>query len=158
MKAAYSVFLGALCRIDLLSGDDKYFTFFVPSHVTIHKTPILKADSVYEKHAGVLLRPSYNDRPQEIEFEKHELALNCNDFKTANFDVSIEGLGWFSVQGKGFCNIMLHLPKDIKYHVRNESMMPFEVMDKGLKRYNGNTVNAHTRVNKKLSEKFKNKR
>jgi 30S ribosome assembly GTPase len=30
VKQGYSVWLGALCRIDVLSGSDKYFTFFMP--------------------------------------------------------------------------------------------------------------------------------
>lgn len=47
LKASYSVFLGALARIDLLSGDDKFVTFIVPPHVTIHKTPTLKAEEIY---------------------------------------------------------------------------------------------------------------
>lgn len=118
MKQGYSVFLGALARVDFLSGDDKFFTFIMPPHVTIHRTPILKAPSVYEKHAGILLRPTYTADPQATKFVNHELAMNCNDFKLANFDVSIEGLGWFSVQGKGFVNMMLHLPKGVKYHIR----------------------------------------
>lgn len=47
VKSGYSIWLGALARIDFLSGEDKFFTFFVPPHVTIHRTPILKAESVY---------------------------------------------------------------------------------------------------------------
>jgi hypothetical protein len=68
VKQGYSVWLGALARIDFLSGTDKFFTFFVAPHVTIHRTPISKARSVYEKHAGMLLRPSYNTTPEDIEF------------------------------------------------------------------------------------------
>ena len=34
-------------------------------------------------------------------------------------------------------------------------MFPYEVVDKGLKKYTGNTVNAHTKKNKQLSEKFR---
>lgn len=60
VKQSYSVWLGALARLDFLSGDDKFFTFLVPPHVTIHRTPIIKAESVFEKHAGTLLRPIYN--------------------------------------------------------------------------------------------------
>lgn len=90
----------------------------------------------------------------KVKFEQHELGINCNDYKRANFDISIEGLGWFSVQGKGFCNMMLHIPQGVKYHIRENALMPFEVEEVGLKKYTGNTVNAHTRVNKKLKEKF----
>jgi hypothetical protein len=83
--------------MDFLSGEDKQFTFFMPPHVTLHRTPITKAISVYEKHAGRLLRPTYNLKPESVEFVPHELALNCDDYKLANFDISIEGLGWFSI-------------------------------------------------------------
>lgn len=93
-----------------------------------------------------------------MQFVTHELALNCDDYKLANFDISIEGLGWFSVQGKGFISMLLHLPKDVKYHIREDPLFPFEVVDKGLKRYTGNTVNAHTKKNKQLSQRFKAKR
>lgn len=155
VKSSYSVWLGALCRMDFLSGSDKYFTFFVPPNVTIHRTPILKAEEVYKKHAGTLLRPVYNTNPENIEFEQHEISLNCDDYKLANFDISIEGLGWFSVQGKGFINMMLYLPKGIKYHIRDTPMFPFEVEDKGLKAYKGNPVNSHTKRNKNLAAKYK---
>ena len=52
---------------------------------------------MYLKHAGTMLRPSYDSKPEEMEFIKHELALNCDNFKLANFDIAIEGLGWFSI-------------------------------------------------------------
>ena len=118
MKSSYSIWLGALARVDFLSGDDKFVTFFVPPHVTIHRTPIIKAANVYAQHAGELLRPAYNAKPEEVEFGQHEIAINCDQHKLANFDISIEGLGWFSVQGKGFINLMLHIPKGVKYYIR----------------------------------------
>eukprot|EP00347_Sterkiella_histriomuscorum_P020009 403339447 len=155
MRSGYSVFLGGLARVDFLSGDDKYFTFIVAPHLTIHKTPILRAPDVFQKQAGNLLRPSYSADPDKVKFIQHEIGLNCDNFKEANFDISIEGLGWFSIQGRGFCNLMLHIPPEVKYHIRNSPLMPFEVLDKGLQKYTGNTVNAHTRVNNKLKEKFK---
>jgi 30S ribosome assembly GTPase len=97
LRQAYTVFIGALARLDFLSGDDKYITFIVPPHVTLHKTPTLKAEDIYAKHAGTLLRPAYDVENETVDFVKHEIAINCNDFKEANFDISIEGLGWFSL-------------------------------------------------------------
>ena len=98
-----------------------------------------------------MLRPSYDEKPENIEFESHEIALNCNDYKLANFDVSIEGLGWFSVQGKGFINMFIHLPKGVKYHIRDDPLCPFEVQDKGLQRFLGNPINVSTKKNKILA-------
>ena len=81
--------------------------------------------------------------------------MDCTDFRTANYDVSIDGLGWFSVQGKGFVSIYLNLPYGIKHHVRESPMRPFEIKDKGgLQKYTGMTVGAKTPKNKKLSRKF----
>jgi 30S ribosome assembly GTPase len=68
VKSGYSLWLGALARVDFLSGEDKFFTFFVPPHVTIHRTPILKAASVYAAHAGTLLRPPYTPTPHDVSF------------------------------------------------------------------------------------------
>ena len=68
VKNGYTVWLGALARLDFLSGDDKYLTFVVPQDVTIHKTPIVKADDIFLRQAGKLLKPSYFERPDnEIE-------------------------------------------------------------------------------------------
>ena len=59
VKQGYSVWLGALARLDLLSGDDKYLTVIVPRDVTIHRTPIGRASEIFEAQAGKLLKPSY---------------------------------------------------------------------------------------------------
>ena len=97
VKSSYSIWMGALARLDFLSGEDKYFTFFMPPHVTIHRTPTLKAENVYKTHAGTLLRPTYSLDIESTEFVAHEIAISCESHRLANFDISIEGLGWFSV-------------------------------------------------------------
>ena len=48
--------------------------------------------------------------------------MQCPGFDKANFDIVIEGLGWVSVQGRGFVNFLLYLPKNIKYHIRDDPM------------------------------------
>ena len=49
VKSGYSVWMGALARIDFISGDDKYLTFVAPLDVTVHRTPIAKAEEVFIK-------------------------------------------------------------------------------------------------------------
>jgi ribosome biogenesis GTPase A len=66
VKQGYSVWLGALARLDVLSGSDKYYTFFMPQNVTIHRTPYERAEEVYLNRAGTLLRPTYDTEPQNI--------------------------------------------------------------------------------------------
>lgn len=51
----------------MLNGEDKQFTIFTPPHVTIHKTPIVKADQVYYRQAGILLRPTYDSNIVDLE-------------------------------------------------------------------------------------------
>ena len=59
VRSGTSVWIGALARIDFINGDEKHLTFVAPQDVTIHKTPIIKADSVFIRHADRLLKPSY---------------------------------------------------------------------------------------------------
>ena len=62
VKSGYAVWLGALARIDMVSGEDKHLTFTVAPDVTIHKTPIAKASTVFIAQADKLLKPSYFKR------------------------------------------------------------------------------------------------
>jgi len=68
VKSGYAVWLGALVRLDFVNGDDKHFTFVVPGDVTIHRTPILRAESVFRDQAGKLLKPSYFElKPEPLD-------------------------------------------------------------------------------------------
>lgn len=155
VKQGYSVWLGALARIDVLSGSDKYYNFYVPQNVTIHRTPFERAEAVYLDRAGTLLRPTYHESPDKVEFERHPVQLECTDFSKANFDISIEGLGWISVQGKGFVDMFINLPFGIRHHIRDSAMRPWDLKDKGgLDRYTGMTVGAKTKKNLKLASKY----
>ena len=88
----------------------------------------MKADEVFKRQAGKLLNPTYFEGKRTHENEEeffakadsslqsmvaHEISLNCSDFKEANFDIVIEGLGWISIQGRGFLTMNLLLPEGI---------------------------------------------
>ena len=47
VKSGYSVWIGALARLDFINGDDKYLTFVAPLDVTVHRTPIYKAEETF---------------------------------------------------------------------------------------------------------------
>lgn len=70
IKQGYSIWLGALARLDFVSGEDKYLTFFVPTDTTIHRTPIQKSLEVFTKQAGKLLKPTYFTNPDLDEDER----------------------------------------------------------------------------------------
>ena len=105
---------------------------------------------MYLDRAGTLLRPTYDENPENIEFERRAVQLECTSFATANYDISIEGLGWFSIQGVGFVDLFINLPFGIRHHIRTSAMRPWEVKDKrGLDRYTGLTVAAKTKKNQR---------
>jgi len=80
-------------------------------------------------------------------FERHEINLHCTNFKLANYEIVIDGLGWISVQGRGFATFILHLPPGVAFSVRDDPMRPFILEDKKLQKYTGNTINSRTRRN-----------
>lgn len=93
----YTLWLGALARIDFLSGTDKFLSVHVSPIVTIHRTPTWRAEEVFKEHAGKMLRPSYDDEPLKNKFKKHEINLVLSGGELINYDLSIEGLGWIGI-------------------------------------------------------------
>jgi len=75
--------------------------------------------------------------------------LNCTDYKKANYDIVVEGLGWISVQGKGQASFILYIPQNVNFHIRDIPLRPYEANIRGLKKFYGNTINARTRRNLK---------
>lgn len=64
--------------------------------------------------------------------ERHEINLNCTEYKHTNFEIVIDGLGWISVQGLGFATFILHLPPGVTFRVRDDPMRPHILIDKKL--------------------------
>ena len=153
VKQGFTIWLGAVARIDFMNGDDKYFSFFFSNHVTIHKTPMLNAELVFENQYGKILRPVLKKEFKDVILKKHEINLNCDKFRTLNYDISISGLGWFSVSGKGFCQLIVSVPENVKVTIRNKPLMPYEIKTKCLKKYFGNTMNMNSKINRNFSKK-----
>lgn len=153
IKSGYTMWLGALARLDFLNGERTNMTFCMSPHVTFHRTPLEKGQKIYDDHAGNLLRPTYTSKPEETEFETHEISLKMDDWYKGNYDLAISGLGWISFTGQGVIQLLLHIPKGIKYSIR-EPLMPFEVEEKGLDRYTGKTVNLNSKKNVDGRERF----
>lgn len=97
------------------------------------------------RQADRLLKPSYFKRPalldegsdgeedpslEEAEevltnFERHEVNLNCTEFKLTNFEIVIDGLGWIGVQGQGFATFILYMPPGVKFSIRDDPIRPY---------------------------------
>lgn len=150
IKQGYSVWLGAIARIDMLNGNDKFFSFFLSQDVTIHRTFLLNAEKIFENQAGNLLRPIITDKLEELNLVSHQFDLKCDKWDKLNYDICISGLGWFSISGKGFVQIDVLVPKGVKVYLRSFPLMPFEINQGSVKKYSGNTINSNSKLNKKL--------
>jgi len=151
IKQGYSIWLGAIARVDFLNGDDKYLSFFLSQNVTIHRTPLLNAEDLFNKNAGTLLRPAITKDISELNLVNHNFNLNCQIFSLLNFDVVITGLGWFSISGKGLTQIEVHVPQGVNVYVRSKPLMPYEIKSRGVNKFFGKTINSHSKINRKFS-------
>lgn len=154
VKQGYSIWIGAIARIDFMNGEDKYFSFFFSNNVTIHRTPLLNAETIFEKHAGNLLRPVITKNLDELNLHKHTFNLKCDVFSILNYDILISGLGWFSVSGKGFVQMDLHVPEGVKVYLRQKPIMPYEIKSRGVKKFFGKTINSMSKINRKIQNKI----
>jgi len=132
MHQGYSLWLGALVRVDFLSGSDKFVSIHCSPIVTVHKTPIWRSTEIFKQESGKMLRPSYTDNPFDCRFIKHEITLDLDGGGMINYDLSISGLGWIGIQGKGPTTIFLYLPESVEFSIRDDPMMPYEIKEKGL--------------------------
>lgn len=121
-----SVWIGALARLDFVSGNDLKFCFCFQHDVTLHTSGLLKAEEVYLKQAGNLLRPSYNAAPETVEFLTHEFAIECREKELIDKEIAISGLGWIGVTGTSRGTFWIHLPKHVTFNVW-DALLKFEI-------------------------------
>ena len=88
---------------------------------------------------------------KDLKLKQHEFNLKCDKFSLLNFDISIAGLGWFSISGKGFCQLYVSVPENVKVTLRDKPLMPFEIKDKGVKKFFGKTQNKNSKINRHFS-------
>ena len=106
-----TLFLGGLARLDFVTGEKTSFVCYLSNELTIHRTKLEKADTLYEQHAGTLLTP-----PDE---EQGPLEMVKHSFKISDelSDVVFSGLGWITVRGQGL-KIEAYAPKGVGVSIR----------------------------------------
>lgn len=113
LNESQTLYFGGLARLDYVAGGREALVCYIPSELTIHRTKLENADSLYEKHAGELLTPP---RKEEVEtFPKlipHEFSIT--EGKT---DVVFSGLGWVTVNNPGK-KIVAYAPKGVNVTLR----------------------------------------
>ncbi|GMH92922.1 hypothetical protein TL16_g12489 [Triparma laevis f. inornata] len=106
-----SLMIGGVGRIDL-HEDCKSFliTVFVSNEVKVHPCKTEKAEELLEKHFGGMLSPpvceegNRGERLNELReggWEDHVFRIDGKGWKEAAADVTLLGLGWFSITGSG---------------------------------------------------------
>jgi len=139
MLPGLSVWLGALARIDMIEGLNKFFTVFGSPLLTIHRTKTETADAVYSAHAGELLRPAFKN-PELVNFVKERYEITCDKFDRASKDILFHGVGWVSITGSG--SIVFDVISPFKAGVSlRPPLMPFEGSPERLVKIPGRTIN-----------------
>jgi ribosome biogenesis GTPase YqeH len=111
-----TLFFGALARFDFVKGAHQSFACFISNSLSIHRTKLERADSLYNEHKGVMLKPPGAGQLKELPaWTKHSLHIPRGGGK----DVVISGLGWIKVNSDHGAEIMVHAPKGIKVLVRD---------------------------------------
>lgn len=88
-----TIFLGALARFDYISGGKTGVVAYLDNDLMLHRTKTENADKFYEKHAGGLLQPPYNDEMKDFpELVRFEFKI------TEKSDIVFSGLGWITVK------------------------------------------------------------
>lgn len=104
-----TLYFGGLARMDYLKGENKTFVCFMPKTINIHRTKLIKADDLYNRH--LTLKP-------EI-----EAVETINDMTTYRFsskekkcDIVISGLGWVRIDPN--TQVEVKAPKSIGVFIR----------------------------------------
>lgn len=140
-----TLFLGGLGRLDVVSGSKMYYTVFVSHRISLHLTNLKKADQIYQKHLGTLLRPPCFDekdadthaalttepRKKIPDLVSQEFVITGDNWKNAVVDIVYPGLGWISVTGKGTVKVVGWGIPGSKPFIRDTPLMPFETPKPG---------------------------
>ncbi|XP_020234478.1 GTP-binding protein BRASSINAZOLE INSENSITIVE PALE GREEN 2, chloroplastic [Cajanus cajan] len=105
IKVGQAIHIGGLTRLDLVeaSVETIYVTVWASPNVSLHMGKIENADEVWRNHVGIRLQPPIgNDRATELgTWEEREVKVSGSSWDVNSVDITIAGLGWFSLGLKG---------------------------------------------------------
>lgn len=108
LKGDQSFAVGGLARIDLMGCEKASCVFYLSGRLPLHRSKLEKADELWEKHYGEMLKPV----PLEKEFtvsKKHK--------DSDKMDIVIDGLGWACVSGT-VQTVSVHVPRGVSVTYR----------------------------------------
>ncbi|KAI0561655.1 50S ribosome-binding GTPase [Gracilaria domingensis] len=143
-----ALYIGALARIEVVSGRPFFFTSFFSPEVKVHPGKTEDALEFTKKHAGALLKPPSSLEAFERlgEWTSKSFTATGEGWKRSCADIVLSGLGWVALTGAGDITVRICVPRGVGVFTR-ESLMPFETQ-KGVSSYTGATA-----VNKKQLRK-----
>ncbi|TYK22013.1 GTP-binding protein BRASSINAZOLE INSENSITIVE PALE GREEN 2 [Cucumis melo var. makuwa] len=122
VKVGQTVHVGGLVRLDLnqASVETIYVTVWASPNVSLHLGKIENADEIWKKHAGIRLQPPIGvDRASEIgKWAEREVKISGTSWVVNSIDISIAGLGWFSLGLKGEATLTLWIDNGIEVTLR----------------------------------------
>ncbi len=55
------------------------------------------------------------------------------------------------MSGKGLLDLDVYVPDIVTPYIRDNPIMPYEIKERGVKKYYGNTINARSKINREYS-------
>ncbi|UUX34197.1 ribosome biogenesis GTPase YqeH [Fundicoccus culcitae] len=107
-----TIFIGGIGRVDFIKGEKTSFTFYVSNNLYLHRTKTERATTFYDDHIGELLQPPFKENLESFG------DLSARTIKlSANQDIAISGLGWFTVNHD--VEVVLWIPKGVGVSIRD---------------------------------------
>lgn len=105
-----TLYFGGLARLDFVKGEHAAFTCYFPKLLKIHRTKLMNADALYNRHQT--LTPEINTISTIQD-------MQCHDFKLSNqkIDIVVSGLGFISVKNPN-ATIKVWAPKGVGVFIR----------------------------------------
>lgn len=164
MKAGQAVHVGALMRLDVThaSVETIYVSVWASPNVSLHMGKIENADEILTNHAGTRLQPPIGeDRISELgKWEKREIKISGVSWDVNSVDISVAGLGWFSLGLKGEATLTLYTYDGIDITLRDPLVLdrarflekPGFLLPKAISEALGNKSKVEAQKKKKLEE------
>lgn len=129
------LFIGGLARLDFPQGQLPEISkvvahLYCAYEIALHRTAAEKANEVYLKQYGKLLKPVFSEDVHKVAFKRHEVELRFSQIGEGLDFVEIHGLGWLrftsiSLGREVPIKLSLYLPETVKFSMR-KTMLPTE--------------------------------
>ncbi|TVU11362.1 hypothetical protein EJB05_44945, partial [Eragrostis curvula] len=111
VKAGQSVHIGGLTRLDVLKSSVQtiYITVWASSNIPLHLGKTENAEELQAKHFGIRLQPPIDpERVAELgPWTERRIEVSGASWDVNSVDISVSGLGWYSLGLKGTATVAL---------------------------------------------------